>query len=165
MNGLIAWLERLELGQYAKVMADNDVDLDILRHLSDDDLKELGLSLGHRRKLLASLHDKAAAETQTPVESEKPASTAEDAERRQLTVMFCDLAGSTELSQKLDPEELREVLHRYHDAVARKRIRKGGRIGASPFRLRLNPRLLMRRAPERALPAATNQRQRRESYR
>ena len=53
MNGLIAWLERLELGQYAQVMADNDVDLDILRQLSDDDLKELGLSLGHRRKLLA----------------------------------------------------------------------------------------------------------------
>jgi class 3 adenylate cyclase len=117
MNGLIAWLERLELGQYAQVMADNDVDLDILQHLTDEDLKELGLSLGHRRKLLAALKEVPPAEA-AKAPPDAPEASSEDAERRQLTVMFCDLAGSTELSQKLDAEELREVLARYHDTVA-----------------------------------------------
>ncbi len=118
MNDLEAWLEKLGLGQHAQVLAENDVDFDVLSHLTDADLKELGLSLGHRRKLLTALQDEAPkppapASTPAPVEAE------EDAERRQLTVMFCDLVGSTELSQKLDPEELREVLRRYHEAVAR----------------------------------------------
>jgi class 3 adenylate cyclase len=121
MNDLKAWLEKLELGQYARVLAENDVDLDVLHHLSDDDLRELGLSLGHRRRLLAALH-----------EAPRPAGTAgsglaqpdsaleaeEDAERRQITVLFCDLVGSTALSQRIDPEELREVMRRYHDTVA-----------------------------------------------
>jgi class 3 adenylate cyclase/predicted ATPase len=118
MNDLKAWLERLGLGQHFQILAENDVDLDVLPQLSDGDLKELGLSLGHRRKLLAALREPPA-----PVEPESaPRTEAEpetDAERRQLTVMFCDLVGSTELSQKLDPEELREVLRRYHDTVAR----------------------------------------------
>ena len=117
MNDLTEWLERLGLGQHAQVLAENDVDLDVVAHLSDDDLKELGLSLGHRRKLLAALP-----ELRTAAEPESPdiaPETEEEAERRQLTVMFCDLVGSTELSQKLDPEELREVMRRYHDAVAR----------------------------------------------
>jgi class 3 adenylate cyclase/predicted ATPase len=119
MNGLIAWLERLGMGQHAQVMADNDIDLDVLPHLSDEDLKELGLSLGHRRKLLVALRDEAtAAEGPALARPEQPDNTSEDADRRQITVMFCDLAGSTELSQKLDPEDLRDVLRRYHDAVA-----------------------------------------------
>ena len=114
MDDLKAWLERLGLGQHAQVLAENDVDLDVVAHLSDDDLKELGLSLGHRRKLLAAL---AAA----PTEPEPPKTASEpkaDAERRQLTVLFCDLVGSTAMSQQLDPEDLRDVMRRYQDAVA-----------------------------------------------
>lgn len=115
MNDLAAWLERLGLGRHAAVLAENDVDLDVLPHLTDDDLKELGLSLGHRRKLLTALQDEAPKRPEAAPDAEPE--TEEDAERRQLTVMFRDLAGSTELSQKLDPELLREVLRRYHEAV------------------------------------------------
>ena len=122
MNDLEAWLEKLGLGQHARVLAENDVDLDVVAHLSDDDLKELGLSLGHRRKLLAALHDEA------PERPDTSPGTEEDAERRQLTVMFCDLVGSTELSQKLDPEDLREVMRRYHDAVARTIAARQGHV-------------------------------------
>ncbi len=103
-------MDRLGLGQHVQVLAENDVDLDVLPHLSDDDLKELGLSQGNRRKLLAAL-------STAPTEAEPPekASAPEaDAERRQLTVMFCGLVGSTELSQKLDPE----VPRSYHETVA-----------------------------------------------
>ncbi len=121
MNDLQAWLEKLGLGQHAQVLAQNDIDLDVLPHLSDNDLKELGLSLGHRRKLLAGLRDEAPAPPAAtkPARPDRAPDFEGDAERRQLTVMFCDLVGSTELSQKLDPEELREVMRRYHDAVAR----------------------------------------------
>jgi class 3 adenylate cyclase/tetratricopeptide (TPR) repeat protein len=112
MAELATWLEDRGLGQYADVMAANDVDLDVLSHLSDDDLKELGLSLGHRRILLTALRDQATDETHTSHDPDH------QAERRQLTVMFCDLVGSTELSEQLDPEELRAVMGRYHDAVA-----------------------------------------------
>ena len=123
MNDLKAWLERLGLGQHVQVLTENDVDLDVLPHLSDDDLKDLGLSLGHRRKLVAALRDEAtvaeSAASSGPASPDTAPEPEGDAERRQLTVMFCDLVGSTELSQKLDPEELREVLRRYHDTVAR----------------------------------------------
>jgi class 3 adenylate cyclase len=112
MAELAAWLEDRGLGQYADVLAANDIDLDVLPHLSDDDLKELGFSLGHRRMLLAALRDLATDETRTRPDP------GDQAERRQLTVMFCDLVGSTELSERLDPEELRVVMGRYHDAVA-----------------------------------------------
>jgi len=107
---IAAWLERHGLGQYAEVLAANDVDLDVLPHLSDDDLKELGFSLGHRRKLLAALRATAPDPVVAPAAA--LAETSDEAERRQLTVLFCDLVGSTELSQRLDPEELREVLRR-----------------------------------------------------
>jgi len=120
---ITAWLERHGLGQYAEVLAENDVDLDVLPQLSDDDLKELGLSLGHRRKLLAALREPESRAATAPAPEAEPApatetaAPADEAERRQLTVMFCDLVGSTELSQRLDPEEFREVLRRYDDSV------------------------------------------------
>ncbi|MDH3668195.1 MAG: AAA family ATPase [Paracoccaceae bacterium] len=110
MTELAAWLDGIGLGQYAKVLIENDVDLETLPHLSDADLLGLGLSLGHRRKLIAAI-------AETPPEAPAAAHSIE-AERRQLTVVFCDLAGSTELSQRLDPEDLRALLGRYHDTVA-----------------------------------------------
>ena len=113
------WLDGLELGKYAEAFAENGVDLRALPHLSEDDLKELGVLLGHRRILLAaiaSLHD-----LEGTRQAEEPASEPSlrsEAERRQLTVMFCDLVGSTELSGRLDPEDLRDVMRRYQDAVS-----------------------------------------------
>jgi class 3 adenylate cyclase len=117
MNDLKQWLEGLGLGQYERVLIENDVDFDILPQLSDADLKDLGFSLGHRRRLLSALRDKAASPAPAPALAERP-DVEEQAERRQLTVLFCDLVGSTELSQRLDPERLREIMGRYHDAVA-----------------------------------------------
>ena len=119
-DGITKWLEELGLGKYVKVFAENDIDLEVVPHLTDADLEKLGLSLGHRRKLQGAVQ--ALGETQpTPREARPPSTDADtprarEAERRQLTVMFCDLAGSTELSQRLDAEDLREVNRAYQDA-------------------------------------------------
>jgi class 3 adenylate cyclase/tetratricopeptide (TPR) repeat protein len=112
---IAGWLRDLGLGQYEPAFRENDIDFDVLRSLTADDLKDLGItSIGHRRRLLdaiKALPDHAA--TALPRAAAQPS-----AERRQLTVMFCDLAGSTALSSRLDPEDLREVLGTYHKAVA-----------------------------------------------
>ncbi|HUF86710.1 MAG TPA: AAA family ATPase, partial [Thermohalobaculum sp.] len=133
---MTAWLKRLGLDRYAGVLAENDVDLEVLPQLSDADLRELGLSLGHRRKLLTALREaptvpapaEAAEHTGRPEHAEPEALADEQAERRQLSILFCDLAGSTELSQRLDPEELRALIGRYHDAVARAVTAHGGHV-------------------------------------
>jgi class 3 adenylate cyclase/predicted ATPase len=114
------WLDRLGLGQYAQAFAENGVELQHLPHLTDDDLKELGLPLGPRRHLQAAIETLSADQPSirpTVPSAQEPEARPADAERRQLTVMFCDLVGSTELSHQLDPEELREVMRRYQDAV------------------------------------------------
>ena len=111
-----AWLEGLGLGQYAELFAENDVDFDILHELADADLKDIGISLGHRKKLLKAIRDlgEAPSGTAAPAEPEQ----ATEAERRRLTVMFCDMMGSTELSQKLDPEDYRDLLTAFQDACS-----------------------------------------------
>jgi class 3 adenylate cyclase/tetratricopeptide (TPR) repeat protein len=121
------WLASLGLSEYAQRFAENDIDVSVLRHLTDQDLKEIGVSLGHRRKILASIAELAGA---VPTRSQ-PAAPPEprlrdDAERRQLTVMFTDLVGSTALSTKLDPEDLRSVIGSYHRCVAQTVGRFGG---------------------------------------
>ena len=120
-DDIAQWLEGLGLGQHARAFVENEVTLDILPHLSDDDLKELGLALGARRRVqlaLGSLKgDKKEAE-ETPLQPTSEPSTASEAERRQLTVMFCDLVGSTALSSQLDPEDMRDVIRSYQDACA-----------------------------------------------
>jgi hypothetical protein len=104
------WLEGLNLGQYAQVFAENHVDHALLLELSEDDLEALGItSLGHRKRLLkeiAALKSGASSESRRALAPPASASPyiAADAERRQLTVLFCDLVGSTELSHRLDPE-------------------------------------------------------------
>ena len=132
MSKLVAWLEENGLGQLAGVFLKNDVDLDVLPHLSDEDLKELGLSLGQRRRFLVALREAPPVTPATTDEAAKDGAESpildDEAERRQLTVMFCDLVGSTELSQTLDPEELREVLRRYHDAVTGAISSHGGHV-------------------------------------
>ncbi|NIV76070.1 MAG: guanylate cyclase, partial [Gammaproteobacteria bacterium] len=116
MTEVSQWLEQLGFGRYADVFAENDVDEEVLRELTDADLEKLGVTLGHRKKLLkaiaglADAHEAAAPTAATP---DTAVMEAQGAERRQLTVMFCDLVGSTALSQQLDPEDLRELLAAY----------------------------------------------------
>jgi class 3 adenylate cyclase len=115
------WLASLGLSEYAQRFAEDDIDVTVLRHLTDQDLKEIGVSLGHRRKILAAIAELAGA---APTRSQSAA--LDDAERRQLTVMLCDLVGSTALSTKLDPEDLRSVIGAYHKCVAQTVGRFGG---------------------------------------
>jgi class 3 adenylate cyclase len=121
------WLASLGLSEYAQRFAENDIDVTVLRHLTDQDLKEIGVSLGHRRKILASIAELAgpAPNRPQPVAPPEP-KPRDDAERRQLTVMFTDLVGSTALSTKLDPEDLRSVIGAYHKCVAQTVGRFGG---------------------------------------
>jgi class 3 adenylate cyclase len=121
------WLASLGLSEYAQRFAENDIDVAVLRHLTDQDLKEIGVSLGHRRKILASIAELAgAAPTRSQPSSSREPKPRDDAERRQLTIMFTDLVGSTALSTKLDPEDLRSVIGAYHKCVAQTVGRFGG---------------------------------------
>lgn len=116
------WLERLGLAKYSALFAEQEVDLDILPDVTEQDLKDLNIPLGHRKKLMraiAALSEIGAAAPK-PIEAGLPAPSAHtEAERRQLTVMFCDLVEWTALSTKLDPEDLREVVRAYQDACAK----------------------------------------------
>ena len=114
MATITEWLASLGLSEYAQRFIENDIDVSVLRHLTDQDLKELGVSLGHRRKMLAATAELAGAAALPPTHL----SPEGNAERRQLTVMFCDLVGSTVLSTRLDPEDLRVVIGTYHKCVA-----------------------------------------------
>src|SRR5215468_6746105 len=122
-----AWLCGLGLGRYEAAFRDHEIDWEALPKLTAEDLKDLGVVLGgHRRRLLdaiASLDTPVA----SPLATAAPASVGE-AERRQLTVMFCDLVGSTPLSTRFDPEDLREVIAAYHATVAGETARFGGYV-------------------------------------
>src|SRR5579883_49236 len=124
------WLRALALDQYAASFRDNHIDGDALKDLTADDLAALGVaSIGHRRKLLAAIASlrSAPAEARPQAQAEsRPLAKPAAAERRQLTVMFCDVAGSTELAIKLDPEDLRELIGAYHRKVADVVARFGG---------------------------------------
>src|SRR4051812_24115141 len=118
---VVVWLRGLGLEQYAPAFRDNDVDGEVLPELTSDDLISIGVtSVGHRRKLLAAIASLGAAPpAATVMAALRDVPAPADAERRQLTVMFCDLVASTELSARLDPEDLREVITAYHRAVAK----------------------------------------------
>ena len=126
------WLEGLQLGQYARAFADNDIDRDLIVELTDDDLESLGVaSLGHRKRLLteiAALKAERRSEARATSAPPAPPQAGAEGEHRQLTVMFCDLVGSTALSSELDPEDLREVFRLYQDAVAGAVTRYGGYV-------------------------------------
>ncbi|MGL3209278.1 adenylate/guanylate cyclase domain-containing protein [Bradyrhizobium sp. BR 1433] len=112
MQQIAEWLEKLGLGQYALRFAENGIDLGVLPELTDEDFDRLGVLLGHRRKMLRAIADLDQAELiAAPV-------SPHDAERRHLTVMFCDLVGSTALSARLDPEDMWEVIRAYRAACA-----------------------------------------------
>ena len=124
------WLEKLGMSEYAQRFAENDIDLAVLGDLTDQDLKELGVaSLGHRRKLLRAIADLSFAEKETSKSGAATAAAAppqDTAERRQVTVMFSDLVGSTALSARMDPEDLREIISAYQKCVAETVRRFGG---------------------------------------
>ena len=112
------WLRGLGLEQYETLFRENDIDAEVLGDLTDGDLEKIGVSLGHRKRLV-----KAVAALAGPAPAPAAAATpippvTDAAERRQLTVMFCDLVGSTALSARLDPEDMREVIRAYQDACS-----------------------------------------------
>jgi class 3 adenylate cyclase len=116
---IAAWLHDLGLEQYEPAFRDNAIDAAVLPELTIEDLKDLGVNLaGHRRKLLAAIASlRGGTGPELAAEATKVIG-ASTAERRQITVMFCDLVGSTALSARLDPEDLREVIAEYHRSVA-----------------------------------------------
>jgi hypothetical protein len=134
MQLIAEWLEKLGMSEYAERFAENDIDLTILGDLTDQDLEKIGVgSLGHRRKLLRAIADLKDVEKSSPeaADAAAPAATprsADTAERRQVTVMFSDLVGSTALSARMDPEDLREVISAYQKCVAETVRRFGGFI-------------------------------------
>ena len=131
MQQIADWLGKLGLGQYAQRFAENDIDFDILSDLTDQDLEKMGVtSVGHRRKLLRAIANLKRGEeiTRTVAVAAPPAISraADTAERRQVTVLFSDLVGSTALSARMDPEDLRELISAYHKCVAEAVRRFGG---------------------------------------
>jgi class 3 adenylate cyclase len=125
MQEIAGWLKDLGLERYTRCFAENDIDFSVLCDLNDSDLEKIGVaSLGHRRKLLRAIADLATKETHAPAATSLPAGAAAVTrqagfgERRQVTVMFSDLVGSTALSARMDPEDLREVMAAYQTCVA-----------------------------------------------
>jgi hypothetical protein len=114
MQQIADWLKALGMSEYTERFAENGISVEALPHLTDQDLKDIGVLLGHRRIMLAAISKQARATIWTPEPTgrvdPKPQETAE---RRQVTVMFSDLVGSTALSARMDPEDLREVISAY----------------------------------------------------
>jgi len=131
---ILAWLRELGLERYEQAFRENEIAADILPKLTADDLKDIGVAIvGHRRKLLeaiAALAKPALGQHAGPGSPAEAPSTARPsaAERRQLTVMFVDLVGSTALSAALDPEEMGAAIRVYQNAVAGETLRFEGHI-------------------------------------
>src|SRR5215831_10066770 len=112
MQQIADWLKKIDLSEYTERFVNNGIEIDVLSDLTDQDLEKLGVLLGHRRRMLRAI-------TQFNVKAEKANEAPEsDAERRHLTVMFCDLVGFTALSAQADPEDIRGVIAAYRAACA-----------------------------------------------
>lgn len=131
MEPVSVWLQKLGLERYVQTFADNDVDIDVLRLLGESDLEALGVSLGHRKRMLraiAELNDPAPSSSVSPgivttarqarAEPASAVAPGETGERRHLTVLFCDMVGFTELADRVDPEVLKGIIDTYEDACA-----------------------------------------------
>ena len=123
MQQIADWLEKLGMSEYAERFAENRIDLSVLPDLTDQHLEKLGVALGDRLKILRAIRELASV---GPATAATAASPQDYAERRQLTVMFCDLVGSTALAVRLDPEQLREIIGAYHRRCADVISRSGG---------------------------------------
>src|SRR4030095_8089986 len=110
------WLRNLRLGKYEPAFIENAIDTDVLPELTEGDLEKLGIPLGHRRKMLRAIAELDRA-TLAPAETATEPVRPEEAERRHLTVLFCDLVGSTALSARLDPEDMRTLIGAYHSRI------------------------------------------------
>src|SRR5438552_3223319 len=137
MHHIADWLEKLGMSEYARLFAENRIDFSVLPDLTDQDLEKLGVVLGDRRKMLraiANLDDKSPGVAPEPVLSSAQSTTALTAaakavgERRYLTVMFCDLVGSTSISAQLDAEEWRDLVGAYLDAASAAVTEMGGYV-------------------------------------
>ena len=147
MQEIADWLTRLGLPEYAGAFAENGIDVSVLPHLTDQDLKDIGVLLGHRRKILAAVAElpgqsPSASKPFPPVveardrhttEPPQPAPIATSpteaiGERRHVTVMFCDLVDSTGIAAKLDAEEWRDLVGAYIDAASAAVVEMGGKI-------------------------------------
>src|SRR5215475_11228110 len=117
MKGIAEWLASIGLSEYAQRFADNGIDLSVIRDLTEQDLKDLGVLLGDRRRILRAIAEFDGV-APAPTETASEAVPRDQAERRQVTVMFADLVGSTALSTGMDPEDLREVISAYQKCVA-----------------------------------------------
>ena len=133
---LAEWLDRHGLGQYAKIFAENNIEYSILPDLKEDDLEKLGVSLGHRKKLLRAIeastaeHQPAGSTISISNSTTSPSGLLQqrEAEFRQITVVFCDLVGSTQLSEALDPEDLKKLIDAYRAECSTAIGRYGGEV-------------------------------------
>jgi class 3 adenylate cyclase len=127
VSTIAEWLASLGMSEYAERFVENRIDLSVLSDLTDQHLKDLGVALGDRLKMLRAIRELAGTAPTTPQPAASVAPIVQDsAERRQLTVMFCDLVGSTALSTRLDPEDLREIISGYHRHCAEVIAKHGG---------------------------------------
>jgi class 3 adenylate cyclase len=130
MSEIRRWLESIGLGEYAGAFETNDIDMELLRQIDDQALRDLGMtSAGHRlriRNAIAKLAPTPIAEANLSAITPTHETIVASAERRQLTVMFCDLVGSTALSARLDPEDLREIISAYHRHCAEVIVKHDG---------------------------------------
>ena len=118
MKGIVEWLASIGLSEYAERFAENAIDLSVIRDLTEQDFRDLGVLLGHRRKILRAIAELDGL-TPAAIETATEPALRDEAERRHLTVMICDLVGSTTLSARLDPEDMRAVIDAYHATCAR----------------------------------------------
>lgn len=129
MSGIGAWLREHELGAYERTFAENGIDLDVLADLTEADLASLGISLGDRKRFARALTGVAAQPAPPKTAPAVVASPGMDtAERRDLTVLFCDLVGSTQIADRIDPEALRDLLASYHQSCRAHVSRFGGQV-------------------------------------
>jgi class 3 adenylate cyclase/predicted ATPase len=128
MQQIADWLQNLGMSEYAQRFAENRIDFSVLPDLTDQDLEKLGVLLGDRRKMLRAIANLQAVDAPIAVATAASATPrrADTAERRQVTVMFSDLVGSTALSARMDPEDLRDVISAYQKSVAETVQRSGG---------------------------------------
>src|SRR5271170_8387565 len=123
------WLRSLGLGQYESLFRQNDIDAEVLNELTEGDLEKFGVSFGHRKRLRKAIASLGSTETGVQPAAPVALQTSTDAaERRQLTVMFCDLVGSTAMSARLDPEDMCEIIGVYHRCCANCVEHNGGFI-------------------------------------
>jgi class 3 adenylate cyclase len=126
MQEVTDWLEKLGMSEYAQRFAENRIDVSVLPELTDQHLKDLGIALGDRLKILRAIRELGAGAPPAARPVLGPPKPEGAAERRQVTVMFCDLVGLTALSTRIDAEDLREVISAYQKCVAETVQRFGG---------------------------------------